>query len=218
MSHTHPAPEDIQDEPDWIKRTFDLLFATLAILLTLPLFLIGGLLAKIQSSGPVFYRSKRVGREGTVFKMYKFRTMVTNADRLGGSLTIYKDTRVTPIGRLLRGTKLDELPNLINVLKGEMSLIGPRPEAPDYVKYYTETQRQVLRVKPGMTGPSQLANRDEEEKLRGRADAEQYYITELMPQKLALDLQYIATRCITADMGWLLKTLWVVLFTRHRRK
>ena len=196
------------------KRTFDLVFAISALLLLSPLFLVGSLLAKLQSKGPTFYKAKRVGKDEAIFEMYKFRTMVVNADTLGGSLTTYRDTRITPIGRFLRWTKLDELPNLINVIKGEMSLIGPRPEAPDYVKHYTEIQKQVLQVKPGMTGPSQLANRDEEEKLKGQQDAEHYYITELMPKKLALDLHYVATQSIASDIGWLLKTLWVVIVRR----
>ena len=198
----------------WVKRTFDLGLAMIAFLLLSPLFFLASLLAKLQSKGPVFYKAKRVGKHETRFEMYKFRTMVVNADTLGGSLTTYRDTRITPIGRFLRWTKLDELPNLINVIKGEMSLIGPRPEAPNYVKYYTEIQKQVLQVKPGMTGPSQLANRDEEEKLKGQKDAEHYYITELMPKKLALDLHYVATQSIASDIGWLLKTFWVVIVRR----
>lgn len=196
------------------KRTFDLVFAIITLLLLSPLFFVGSLLAKLQSKGPVFYKAKRVGKDEAVFEMYKFRTMVVNADTLGGSLTTYRDTRITSIGRFLRWTKLDELPNLINVIKGEMSLIGPRPEAPDYVKHYTEVQKQVLQVKPGMTGPSQLANRDEEVKLKGQQDAEHYYITELMPKKLALDLHYVATQSIASDIGWLLKTIWVVIVRR----
>lgn len=202
----------------WMKRTFDVVFATVAFLLLSPLFCLGSLLAKLQSKGPVFYKSKRVGKDEVIFEMYKFRTMVVNADTLGGSLTTYRDTRITPIGRFLRWTKLDELPNLINVIKGEMSLIGPRPEAPDYVEYYTELQKQVLLVKPGITGPSQLANRDEEEKLKGQHDAEHYYITELMPKKLALDLHYVATQSITSDIRWLLKTCWVVIFSTFTLK
>ena len=196
------------------KRTFDLVFAIIALLLLSPLFFLGSLLAKLQSKGPVFYKAKRVGKDEAVFEMYKFRTMVVNADTLGGSLTTYRDTRITSIGRFMRWTKLDELPNLINVIKGEMSLIGPRPEAPVYVKHYTEAQKQVLQVKPGMTGPSQLANRDEEEKLKGQQDAEHYYITELMPKKLALDLHYVATQSIASDIKWLLKTIWVVIVRR----
>ena len=208
----------IEPKRDWAKRTFDFLFATIGIVFLSPLFLLGILLAKLQSKGPMFYKAKRVGRGEVVFEMYKFRTMVVNADTLGGSLTTYRDERITSIGRFLRWTKLDELPNLINVIKGEMSLIGPRPEAPDYVKHYTQAQKRVLQVKPGMTGPSQLANRDEEEKLKGKLDAEHYYITELMPEKLTLDLHYVATQSIATDIGWLLKTFWVVIFASRRSK
>lgn len=219
MSYTVDTQDGIiAPKSAWMKRTFDVVFATIAFLLLSPLLLLGSLLAKLQSRGPVFYKSKRVGKDEVVFEMYKFRTMVVNADTLGGSLTTYQDTRITPIGRFLRWTKLDELPNLINVIKGEMSLIGPRPEAPDYVKYYTEIQKQVLLVKPGITGPSQLANRDEEKKLKGQQDAEHYYITELMPKKLTLDLHYVATQSIATDIRWLLKTFWVVIFPTRRLK
>ena len=212
MSHTVETQDVIMaPKSAWVKRMFDVVFAIIAFLLLSPLFVLGCLLAKLQSKGTVFYKSIRVGKDEVIFEMYKFRTMVVNADTLGGSLTTYRDTRITPIGRFLRWTKLDELPNLINVIKGEMSLIGPRPEAPDYVKHYTEIQKQVLLVKPGITGPSQLANRDEEEKLKGQQDPEHYYITELMPKKLALDLQYVATQSIASDIGWLLKTFWVVI-------
>ena len=215
MPHTVDTQDVIRTPKSaWMKRTFDLVFAIIALLLLSPLFLLGSLLAKLQSKGPVFYKSKRIGKGEVAFEMYKFRTMVVNADTLGGSLTTYQDTRITRIGRFLRSTKLDELPNLINVIKGEMSLIGPRPEAPDYIKYYTEIQKQVLQVKPGITGPSQLANRDEEEQLKGHHDVEHYYITELMPKKLALDLHYVATQSIAADIGWLLKTFWVVIVRR----
>lgn len=196
------------------KRAFDILFGTIGFALLAPFFLLGCVLAKLQSAGPVFYKAKRVGKDEVLFEMYKFRTMVVNADKIGCSLTTYRDTRITRIGRLLRWTKLDELPNLINVIRGEMSLVGPRPEAPIYVQHYTAAQKQVLQVKPGMTGPSQLANRHEEEKLKARANPEHYYITELMPQKLALDLRYVATHSLAADLGWLLKTFWTVLFGR----
>ena len=214
MPHTNSLTvesQDVKSKHAWTKRAFDVLFSLIGLLLLSPFFLLAGILAKAQSKGPMFYRAKRVGKGETIFEMYKFRTMVVNADSVGGSLTTYRDTRITPIGRFLRWTKLDELPNLINVIKGEMSLIGPRPEAPVYVKHYTETQRQVLQVKPGMTGPSQLANRDEEEKLKGQPDAEHYYITELMPKKLDLDLHYVATQSINSDIGWLLKTFWVLI-------
>ncbi len=210
--------EGLRIRSNWVKRSFDILFAGTALLLTSPLFLLGSLLAKIQSTGPVFYKAKRVGRRGAIFEMYKFRTMVVNADQIGIGLTTHKDSRVTPIGRILRFTKLDELPNLINVIKGEMSLIGPRPEAPNYVKHYTETQKQVLLVKPGITGPSQIANRNEEEKLAAQTDPEHFYITELMPKKLELDLHYVATQCFISDIKWLLKTFWVIIFPPKEKK
>ena len=214
MPHTNSlivGNPDVKSKYIWTKRALDVLFSLIGLLLLSPLFLLGGILSKAQSKGPTFYKAKRVGKGGTIFEMYKFRTMVANADSIGSSLTTYRDARVTRIGRFLRWTKLDELPNLINVIKGEMSLVGPRPEAPAYVKHYTETQRQVLQVKPGMTGPSQLANRDEEEKLKGQSEAEHYYITELMPKKLDLDLNYVATQRTLSDIGWLLKTLWVII-------
>jgi len=207
----------VRHRSNWAKRSFDLLFSTTAFLILSPLFILACLLAKIQSKGPVFYRAKRVGMDGKVFEMYKFRTMVINADQLGIGLTIHKDPRVTSIGKLLRITKLDELPNLINVIIGDMSLIGPRPEAPNYVKYYNDAQKQVLQVKPGISGPSQIANRNEEKKLQAQKDPEQYYITELMPRKLALDLQYVATQCFFTDIMWLLKTLWVIFFPKKEK-
>ncbi len=200
-----------------LKRTFDFVLAIVGLVLLSPLFLVGSVLAKLQSTGPVFYKGKRVGKNEVIFEMYKFRTMVVNADKIGRDLTTFQDSRITPIGRFLRANKLDELPNLINVVKGEMSLIGPRPEAPTYVQYYTETQKQVLQVRPGMTGPSQLENRHEEQKLKARANPEDYYITELMPKKLAMDIHYVATQSFAADFGWLFKTIWVVIFPQKNR-
>ncbi|MYF99887.1 sugar transferase [Candidatus Poribacteria bacterium] len=200
----------------WTKRTFDIIVSTSVLLIFSPLFLLGSILAKIQSSGPVFYKAKRIGLGGKIFELFKFRTMVENADKIGIGLTTHKDSRVTSIGRFLRYTKLDELPNFINVIKGEMSLIGPRPESPEYVQYYTETHKQVLLVKPGITGPSQIANRNEEEKLAAHTDPETYYITVLMPKKLAIDLQYVESQSFISDIKWLLKTLWVLVFPSKR--
>lgn len=217
MLEMSSVKEGLHTRSNWAKRIFDIILSTTTLLLFSPLFLFGSLLAKIQSHGPVFYKAKRVGREGKIFDMYKFRTMVVNADQIGIGLTTHRDSRVTPIGRFLRITKLDEFPNLINVIKGEMSLIGPRPEDPNYVKYYTEAQKQVLKVKPGITGPSQIANRNEEKKLKAQADPEHYYITELMPNKLALDLHYVATQCFISDIGWLLKTFWVIFFPLKKK-
>lgn len=196
----------------WLKRLFDIILSAIILILCLPLFLLGCFLAKIQSFGPVFYKAKRVGQNGQIFEMYKLRTMVENADKIGIGLTTHKDERVTRIGRLLRFTKLDELPNFINVIKGDMSLAGPRPESPTYVEFYSDEQRKVLLVRPGITGPSQIVNRNEEVKLAEQTDPEQYYITELMPKKLALDLHYVATQSFLSDIRWILKTLWVLVF------
>ncbi len=219
MDEITPDPNGWQDDlthfpESRARRIFDLVFAIGALTLLAPLFLFGAVIAKLQSPGPVFYKAQRVGRGGEIFEMYKFRTMVVKADTLGTSLTTYRDSRITWLGRFLRWTKLDELPNLINVIKGDMSLIGPRPEAPMYVQHYTEHQRQVLNVRPGMTGPAQIANRNEEEKLKGQAQPEIYYITELMPKKLAIDLQYVETRTLASDMLWLVKTFWAIIFPR----
>lgn len=195
-----------------MKRSFDFVFSLICLVVSSPVFLLGAFLAKIQSRGSVFYKAKRVGKDGQSFIMYKFRTMVEKADQIGIGLTIHNDNRVTPIGSFLRKTKIDELPNLINVIKGEMSLVGPRPESPDYVKFYSETQKHVLQVKPGITGPSQIVNIDEEKKLKSKTDPEQYYISELMPQKLELDLQYVATQSFISDIGWLIRTFWTFIF------
>ena len=143
--------------------------------------------------------------------MYKFRTMVVSAASMGSSLTTYKDPRITKTGNFLRRTKLDELPQLLNVLKGDMSIIGPRPEAPAYVKYYNDEQRRVLSVRPGITGPAQLENRNEELKLKGQLDPEEYYIRKLLPEKLNIDLNYIENRSFVLDLQVIFKTIWAVI-------
>jgi lipopolysaccharide/colanic/teichoic acid biosynthesis glycosyltransferase len=193
------------------KRAFDISCALIGLIILSPIFFVCIILAKFQSPGSAFYRAKRVGRYGRIFLMYKFRTMVVNAASMGSSLTTYEDPRITKTGNFLRRTKLDELPQLLNVLKGDMSIIGPRPEAPVYVKYYTEEQRRVLSVRPGITGPAQLENRDEELKLKGQSDPEQYYITQLLPEKLNIDLNYIENRNLGLDLKVIFKTIWAVI-------
>ncbi|MBC8235933.1 sugar transferase [bacterium] len=193
------------------KRAFDISCALIGLIILLPIFLICIILAKFQSPGPVFYRAQRIGRSGRIFLMYKFRTMVINAESTGTSLTTYKDPRITKIGDFLRRTKLDELPQLLNVLRGDMSIIGPRPEAPVYVKYYTEEQRRVLSVRPGITGSAQLENRNEELKLKGQSDPEEYYINQLLPEKLKIDLNYIENRSFILDLKVIFKTIWTIM-------
>ena len=175
-----------------------------------PVFLLIGALIKLYDGGPVFYRARRVGRNGTIFHLLKFRSMVIDADKTGQVVTTQGDARVTPIGRVLRRTKVDELPQLWNVLVGEMSLVGPRPESPKYVALYTPTQRRVLAVPPGITSAASLKYRHEEQMLSG-PNWEEVYCKEVMPAKLDIDLNYLATRTLTSDFGLVLNTVKAML-------
>jgi lipopolysaccharide/colanic/teichoic acid biosynthesis glycosyltransferase len=192
------------------KRALDITCATLGLVVTSPLVLVAALLVKLGSQGSVFYRGVRVGRDGREFSIYKIRSMSAGADRQGPAVTAAKDQRVTKIGRLLRRTKVDEIPQLFNVLRGDMSLVGPRPEHPGYVKLYTPEQREVLSVRPGLTGPAAVAFLDEERMLEG-ADPESTYVSVIMPQKLALDLAYVRTHTFRGDLAIIGKTALLVL-------
>jgi lipopolysaccharide/colanic/teichoic acid biosynthesis glycosyltransferase len=189
-----------------LKRFFDILTSLIAFILLSPLFLIITVIIKLTSQGPVFYKGKRVGRGGEIFLMHKFRSMVTNADKIGSDLTKYGDNRITGIGKFLRKTKIDELPNLIDVIKGDMSIVGPRPESPSYTQYYDERQKKALQVRPGVTGLAQLQNRREELKLKDQPDPDAYYIHELMPKKLEIDIYYVENRNFLLDLKIILKT------------
>lgn len=193
------------------KRALDLVISILGLLLLSPLLLVLALWIKLDSRGPILYRGKRVGKDGRPFLMYKFRTMVVGAEKRGPAVTYRDDPRITKAGRFLRRTKLDELPQLLNVLRGEMSLVGPRPEDPSYVGFYTPDQRLVLSVKPGITGPTQLEYRDEASMLQGEGVDEEY-VTRLMPEKLKLDLEYVRTRSLLLDLKVLWRTAMTLLF------
>jgi len=192
------------------KRSLDLTIALLALLLLSPLLVVVSLAVAIDSPGPIFYRGQRIGRGGVPFGMLKFRTMCLNADRMGSAVTVGGDPRVTRLGRILRQWKLDEIPQLANVLRGEMSLVGPRPESPCYVAHYTPEQRRVLDVMPGITGASQIAFRHEETLLQSCTNLEEEYITRVMPQKLAMDLQYVEQRSLWLDIKLIVRTLLAV--------
>jgi FlaA1/EpsC-like NDP-sugar epimerase/lipopolysaccharide/colanic/teichoic acid biosynthesis glycosyltransferase len=181
------------------------------LLLLAPVFLVIGLMIKLTSPGPVFYRGERVGRWGRRFKLYKFRSMVQDADRRGPGITGKDDPRITAVGRFLRRTKLDELPQLINILRGEMSLVGPRPEDPRYVAFYTAEQRRLLSVRPGITSPASLYYRQEETLLAGD-DWERAYCKQILPHKLALDLAYLRERTLWTDLVLILSTLINAVF------
>jgi lipopolysaccharide/colanic/teichoic acid biosynthesis glycosyltransferase len=193
-----------------IKRTMDVVFSLGGLIVLSPIMLIIAAAVALSSPGGVFYRAERVGKDGKVFRLYKFRSMVAGADKAGPAVTVAGDARVTPVGRFLRKTKLDELPQLINVLKGEMSLVGPRPESPKYVALYTEAQRAVLRVRPGITSLASIRYRDEESLLHG-ADWETRYIEQIMPEKIAIDLEYIASANPWKDVLIILQTFRAIL-------
>jgi lipopolysaccharide/colanic/teichoic acid biosynthesis glycosyltransferase len=175
-----------------------------------PLFVVVSLMVKAPDGGPVFYRAQRVGRGGRLFMLLKFRSMIPDADRRGGGITVYGDARVTRVGKFLRRFKLDEIPQLINVLKGEMSLVGPRPEDPRYVALYTSDQRQVLQVRPGITSIASLRYKDEESLLRGN-EWERVYVDEILPKKLAMENDYILQQSVLKDLLVILRTLGGVL-------
>lgn len=187
-------------------RLLDIVSSVIGLIVLSPFLGLVALWVKLDSAGPVFYRAPRVGRDGELFHLYKFRTMVEDAARHGPGITTSGDRRITRIGRFLRKTKVDELPQLLNVLKGNMSLVGPRPEDPRYVARYTPEQRQVLQVRPGITSPASLHYRHEAELLNG-PNWEQTYLEEIMPHKLQIEMDYLSRRTLWSDLGIILKTL-----------
>lgn len=193
------------------KRLFDLALALPGLLLLSPLLLVVALLIKLDSRGPALFRQTRVGKHGRPFQILKFRTMVTDAEKRGGQLTTAGDSRITRCGRVLRATKLDELPQLINVVRGEMSLVGPRPEVPRYVEMYTDAQRRVLDLTPGITDPASIRYRDESAVLAAAEDPETFYVEVVMPEKIRLNLDYAAKASLFGDLGVILRTFACIL-------
>ena len=194
------------------KRLFDLLVAATALLILLPLLLAVALIIRIDSPGPVFFRQLRVGRAGAPFHIHKFRTMRVDAANLGSQLTRQHDVRITRVGQALRHYRLDELPQLIDVLRGRMSLVGPRPEVPRFVAHYpADLRAQVLAVRPGITDPASLAHLDEAQLLAGSADPERTYIELILPRKLALQAHYAAGATLWTDLAVLGHTLRVLV-------
>lgn len=193
-----------------MKRLMDLVGSGVGLLLLWPFFLLAAIAIKLDDRGPVFFRQERVGRYGRMFRIWKFRTMVMNAEKLGAQVTVGRDPRITAVGHTLRRFKLDEFPQLINVFTGEMSLVGPRPEVPQYVAYYSPEQRAVLDLRPGITDPASIQFRDESALLADKADPVKAYIEELMPEKIRINLDYAARANAFSDFGMVLKTLGVL--------
>ena len=194
-----------------LKRLMDVVISGCALLVLWPLLLLIALAIKIDDPGPVFYRQVRVGRNGKEFRIFKFRTMVVDADKKGLQITVGRDSRVTRVGAFLRKTKLDELAQLLNVLTGEMSFVGPRPEVPKYVDLYTPYQRQVLLVRPGITDYASIAYRNENDLLEGAQDPERMYIDEIMPAKIELNMKYLHEISPLCDVKLIFKTIAAVL-------
>lgn len=189
-----------------MKRAFDLIVATLAVLVLLPLLLLLALAVALTSPGGAFFAQTRVGKGGTEFRLLKFRSMRPGSETKGQLTVGGRDPRITAVGHFLRKTKLDELPQLFNILKGEMSLVGPRPEVPKYVALYSAEQRQVLQVRPGLTDYASLEYFEENALLGASENPEETYIQEVMPAKLALNAKYIEDMGLGADLKILLRT------------
>ena len=189
-----------------MSRLFDLVSSLLGLLVLSPLLLVVAILVRLSSFGPVFYRPGRVGKDGKQFRLYKFRTMIPGASAVGPRLTTRDDPRVTAFGSWLRATKLDELPQLINVVLGDMSLVGPRPEDPRYVARYPAEYVGILSVRPGITSPASLRFRHEEQLLPA-GDPEPVYLIDVLPLKLAMELEYQERRSFWSDLVVLWETL-----------
>ena len=194
-----------------LKRAMDIVISGCALLVIWPVLVLIALAIKIDDPGPVFYRQVRVGRNGKEFRIYKFRTMVVDADKKGLAITVGRDNRITRMGSLLRKTKLDELAQLINVFTGEMSFVGPRPEVPKYVNMYTPYQRQVLLVRPGITDYASIAYRNENDMLEGAEDPERMYIDVIMPDKIELNMKYLREISPLADIRLIFSTIIAVI-------
>jgi lipopolysaccharide/colanic/teichoic acid biosynthesis glycosyltransferase len=190
-----------------IKRAIDILGAGLGLVILAPVFLAVALLVKLSSPGPVFFRQKRIGQDFRPFLIYKFRTMQANAPTRGPEITLGDDPRITRIGRYLRRTKIDELPQLINVVKGEMSLVGPRPEVPKYVELFRTEYADIVKVRPGMTDLASLKYRDEQTVLAGSGNPEERYASEILPDKIMLGKEYIERASLFFDLGLIVKTI-----------
>lgn len=194
-----------------LKRVMDVVVSGCALLVLWPLLLIIAAAIKVDDPGPVFYRQVRVGRGGKPFRIFKFRTMVVDADKKGLSITVGRDSRITRVGAFLRKTKLDELAQLLNVFLGEMSFVGPRPEVPRYVELYTPYQRQVLLVRPGITDYASIAYRNENDMLDGADDPERMYIDVIMPAKIELNMKYLHEISPLADIRLIFATVAAVI-------
>lgn len=199
------------------KRIFDLFFSIFGLVFFAPIFLIIAIFIKIDSPGEIFFRQIRITKDGKEFKIYKFRTMKKDTEG-SRQITVGQDNRITKVGNFLRKTKLDELPQLINILKGEMSFVGPRPEVPKYIVYYTEEQKEILKVKAGITDYASIYFSNESEILGSQAEPEKYYIEKIMPYKIELNKKYIEKMGIIEDIKIIVMTILKIIGIEVKNK
>lgn len=197
-----------------MKRIFDICASSIGLLLLSPLLAAAAIAVRIGSAGPMLFRQERIGRGGQPFSVLKFRTMVTNAAKLGGPITFGNDPRVTPIGRFLRKTKIDELPQIFNVLKGDMSFVGPRPEVRRYVEMFHDDYAEILKIRPGITDLASIKYRDEATILGLAADPEEEYVRRVLPEKIRLAREYLRRQSLPLDIAIIFGTLFSLLH-RH---
>jgi lipopolysaccharide/colanic/teichoic acid biosynthesis glycosyltransferase len=190
-----------------MKRLFDIFFSFSGLLIFSPFFVIVATLIKLDSKGPVFFKQERIGKKFKSFNIYKFRTMKNNAEKNGPKITVKGDSRVTRIGRFLRKYKIDELPQLFNVLKGDMSFVGPRPEVNEYVQLFKPEYKKLLCTRPGITDPASIKYSDEEGSLYSSGNWEEEYKKRILPEKIRLSLNYLEKRSIFTDLKIILKTV-----------
>jgi len=196
-----------------MKRLFDIISSLVGLIFISPIFPVVPILIKLDSKGPVFFKQWRIGKDGKQFKIYKFRTMVQEADEVGSLITAGNDQRITKIGKLLRRYEIDELPTLMNVLKGDMSIVGPRPEVPKYLHHYGRKYREILSLRPGITDLGTLSFRDEARYLNAQ-NYEDIYEKKLLPQKLDLYLEYVHHKSFMFDLRIILRTVTLILKQR----
>ncbi|MBM7714951.1 lipopolysaccharide/colanic/teichoic acid biosynthesis glycosyltransferase [Bacillus thermophilus] len=196
---------------DVLKRTMDVILSLAGLVIISPLLFIISICIKLDSRGPVFFKQTRVGRYEEPFQIFKFRTMIVDAEKKGKQITVGKDSRITKTGQFLRKYKLDELPQLINVLIGDMSLVGPRPEVPKYTAYYTNEQKRIFEIRPGITDYASIKYRNENEVLAKSEDPEKTYIEEVMRDKLSLNLKYLDQQSVINDVKIIFMTIIAIL-------
>lgn len=216
MKHFYPSKKRLNKlgiYEKYLKRTFDLIISYIALSLLSPFLIAVAVRIKREDGGSIFYRGERVGLNGKPFKILKFRTMVVNADKIGGPSTAEDDPRITKVGKTLRKYKIDELPQLINVAKGEMSLVGPRPEITSEVETYSEKEKRILCVRPGITDWASIEFRNEGDILKGSLDPHEAYRQKIKPEKIKLALKYVNSVSFKTDISIIVKTAYAVIFS-----